>query len=404
MSSWFYFLILTILCVVVHAFFSMFEMAAVSFNKVRLQYFSSKKVKRSLWLKHLLDKPSRLFGTTLIGVNTFLQIGSEASRRFYESIDLSPDLAPITQILIVLIFAELAPMFAARRYSEHVAMLGIPIIVFISKLLAPIIMIVDGISGLFNQIFGKKTAGPFYLSKEEIQRAFEESYFTSTQDINEIVGNIFSLRDQLAKHIMIPLNATPIFSSETDLSHVRNALSVNYSPYSLIYHRNTENLVGVVHSRELLKAHDLQKVIDFSKPPWFVTEDSTIIELLKQFQRNNQNVAIVLDKSGKGIGLVTLDLILEFLFGISSKMEEDSLLSSRFIERTLPGSMSIEEFNRQFNATLNYPDLETLSDLINKVLKHHPSKGESIHIDEFEFTVIEPSLLGAKTIRVKTIR
>ena len=152
MNDWLFFLLLTLICIVIHGFFSMFEMAAVSFNKIRMHYFVNKNYKRAIWLSHLLDKPSRLFGTTLIGVNTFLQIGSEASRRFYESLNLNPDIAPITQIIVVLIFAELSPMFAARRYSEHVAMLGIPIIIFTSKILTPVIILIDWIAHLFTRI------------------------------------------------------------------------------------------------------------------------------------------------------------------------------------------------------------------------------------------------------------
>ena len=101
----------------------MIEMACVSFNKVRLEYYVSKGKKRALWLSFLLHHPAYLFGTTLIGVNVALIIGSECARRFYAALGLNPDLAALTQILLVLIFAEISPMFAGRRYAEHVASL-----------------------------------------------------------------------------------------------------------------------------------------------------------------------------------------------------------------------------------------------------------------------------------------
>ncbi|MES2274306.1 MAG: DUF21 domain-containing protein, partial [Chlamydiota bacterium] len=67
-------------------------------------------------------RPSRLFGTTLIGINTALVFGSECARHIYESVHLDPDWAPLTQVLLVVIFGELAPMFAARRHPEQLAM------------------------------------------------------------------------------------------------------------------------------------------------------------------------------------------------------------------------------------------------------------------------------------------
>ena len=126
--NWFFFLFLMIASLIVQGFYSMLEMACVSFNRVRLQYFASQKSKRAQWLSYLLNRPTYLFGTTLIGVNTALQFGSECSRRFYETLGLSPDWAPLSQVFIVLIFAELVPMFAARRFAESISMLGIPII------------------------------------------------------------------------------------------------------------------------------------------------------------------------------------------------------------------------------------------------------------------------------------
>ena len=137
MSAWLSFLLIALVCVVVEGFFSMFEMACVSLNKVKLQYAVSKKAKKAIWINALLNKPAHLFGTTLIVVNTVIQIGSEAARRFYESIGISPDFAPVTQIIIVLIFGELVPLFAARRYPEHVAKLGVPVAYFVSKILTP---------------------------------------------------------------------------------------------------------------------------------------------------------------------------------------------------------------------------------------------------------------------------
>ncbi|MBM3196307.1 MAG: DUF21 domain-containing protein, partial [Chlamydiae bacterium] len=74
------FLVFTILCLVFQAFFAMMEMAIVSFNRVRLQYFLVRGSKKAKWISRMLLDPTRLFATTLVGVNTALQIGSECSR------------------------------------------------------------------------------------------------------------------------------------------------------------------------------------------------------------------------------------------------------------------------------------------------------------------------------------
>ena len=132
----------------------MLEMACVSFNKIRLQYYVSKGYKRAIWLNYLLQHPSRLFGTTLICVNVGLIVGSECSREFYSSIGLNPDWAPLTQVFFVVIFGELSPMFAARNYAENVAMLGVPLIYFSAKLMSPLLWATSLLSKLCNLLVG----------------------------------------------------------------------------------------------------------------------------------------------------------------------------------------------------------------------------------------------------------
>ncbi|MBA3815689.1 MAG: DUF21 domain-containing protein, partial [Parachlamydiaceae bacterium] len=149
-------LLCNLLSIMVLAFYSMQEMACVSFNKVRLQYYVSKGLKRAVWLNYLLQNPSRLFGTTLIGVNIALVIGSECSREFHSALGINPDLAPLSQVILVVIFGELAPMFAARHYAENVAMLGVPIVYASARLMSPFLWCLGGISKLCNLIVGGK--------------------------------------------------------------------------------------------------------------------------------------------------------------------------------------------------------------------------------------------------------
>src|SRR3972149_4151728 len=202
-DSWKFFFSMVILSILVQGLFSMFEMACVSFNKIRLQYYVSMGSRRAKWLSSLLNHPGQLFGTTLIGVNTALQIGSECSRRFYEGLGLNPDWAPLTQIFLVMIFAELSPMFAGRRFAEHVAMLTIGFFYFLTKLLSPLIWLLDLFCRWVNRLLGVSKSTGLYLSREELQNLIEER--DETKELNTVVGNIFALKNMMAKEVMRPL-------------------------------------------------------------------------------------------------------------------------------------------------------------------------------------------------------
>ncbi len=384
----------------------MFEMACVSLNKVKLHYKASKKSKRAIWLESLLKKPSYLFGTTLISVNTVMQIGSEASRRFYESLGLSTTWAPITQILIVLIFGELAPLFAARKHSEHVAYLAIPIVFPISRMLIPITWFFDKISKASNYIFGKPKLD-FFLSKEELQKVLEEPAKATrieTKSLDSVIASIFALKDKKASSITIPLNLINIIPSSFTLNQIQRSLSLKYFPYIPIYHQNPYNIVSIAYPRDLLKANENNKVIDFGRPPWFITEDVLVLDVLKQFRSNNQSIAVVLDKSAKSKGFITLDQIEDEIFGsYPIDGQKIPLKNEIIIEKTLSGEMLVSDFNDKFKANLKYKDDDTLSDFLLKQLNHHPSLGEIIRFEKYEFTVIEPTLLGVNKVKVKTI-
>lgn len=399
MSVWVEFLFLTLFAVFVQGLFALFEMACVSFNKVRLHYYVSLGLKRAIWLTYLLKKPSRLFGTTMIGINLALQVGSESSRRFYEAIHLPPDWAPITQVLIVVMLGELVPMFAARRHPEQLAMVLAPLMVLITRLLTPLIWAFDAFSHLVHRMLGKSPETSLYLSREEIKVAFEDRE-EGENELNAMVSRVFRLKNLTASQVLKPLSDVLMASSIATVAEVRAQLAERYVPLLPIYHRSRNNIVAIVHLRHLLDKPDSARVLDCSRPPWFITKDSSVLQILDQFRRNNQIMAIVLDPSGQASGILTLDQILDQILGEEKIASLE--LPKLYIERTLPASMLVSAFNQQFQTTLEHEPSDTLNDLLLRGLEHPPAKGEIIRLGELLFTIVEITLRGIKTVSVHT--
>ncbi|MGE5196691.1 MAG: CNNM domain-containing protein [Anaerolineae bacterium] len=411
-EPWKFFLAMTLLCLIAQGFYALFEMASVSFNKVRLQYYVSKNNRRALWLSFLLNHPAQLFGTTLIGVNAALQLGSECARRFYVALGLSPDIAPLSQVLLVIIFAEIAPMFAGRRYAEHAALLGVPIVYASSFVLRPIIYLFDVLCHLMNRIFGSPGSGKLYLSREELQKILEqheETHFAKLEpeEFNTIVANIFSLKNKTAKELMQPLKSVPMISSSSTVAQMRALLKSSYSPFLPIYQKSMENIVAIAYPRDFLRFSDQKLVREKARSPWFITENTSVLQILKQFRRNNQSIAVVLSESGLAIGILTLDEIIDEIFGQSDEWMSFGELAPEIhavvVDRTFPGEMKIADFNAQFLVHLEPNGAETLEELMENTLGHPPAKDESVRIDQFELTVEEASLLGPKMISVRTL-
>jgi len=412
MQAWQFYLLLTIVCLMAQGFFAMMEMACVSFNKVRLQYYVSKNHRRAIWLSYLLNHPGLLFGTALIGITTALIIGSECARRFYDSVGLNPDWSPLTQIILVIVFAEVAPMYAGRRYAEHAAMLGIPLLYFFSILLRPVIWVLDLLCRGVNYLIGNPVLSEQYLSREELQNVIEEreeavAPAAKKRELNTVVANIFSLKNKTARELMQPLSAVQMIPSFCTVKEMRAILNTRYSAFLPIYHRNPQNVVAIAYPRDLLRIQDNRRVREQARAPWFITEKNSILQILKQFRRNNQSVAVVLNEAGIAVGVLTLDEIIDEIFGRSDEWMSFGDIVPRthhiIVDRSFPGDMLLAEFNTQFHVHLAYEDAETLEDLMTKALGHPPSKGETVRVDQFELSVEEASLLGARMIAVRTV-
>lgn len=403
-EPWTFFLLLLISCLLFQGFFAMVEMACVSFNKVRLQYYVSQDNKRAIILSKLLHSPVRLFGTALICINAALQVGSECSRRLYDSLGFNPDFSPLTQVVIVLIFAEIAPLFAGRRYAESAAMLGIPVLYAMSILLTPVIVLFDGFCRVIHRLIGSRESVGIYLSQEELQKVMEER---EDEEFNRAVAHIFSLKNKTAKELMQKISSFKTLSSFATVSDMRHLLISYDFPFVPIYYKNPQNIVAVAYPRDLLRETENRRVRECAKSPWFITEKDSVLVILKQFQKNNQSLAVVLNETGQATGILTLDEIIDEIFGRDDSWPSFGDIIPKMhtvvVDRTFPGETKIAELNQEYRVHLDSQGVETLEELMTKELGHPPVLGESVRIDTFQLTVEEVSFLGAKVVAVRTI-
>ncbi len=395
---------ITFLCILIQGCYGMIEMAALSFNRIRLQYYVSKGHKRAIWLQYLLQKPYRLFGSIMLGVNIALQVGSQSARELYTSMHLDPDLAPITQVFLVVIFAELTPLFAARRCSEHVIMLGTPIVYFTYRIFSPLIWVISLVVRLIYHFVGKdKKSFELDLSREELQKILETQEQES-DDFNLVVANIFSLRNQRADDAMTKIDQIELLPTTCNIATFRQKMAVHKQPYYPIYHKSPANIVGIAFPKELVQLPDEALVRDFAHSPWFIIQGSKLTAILQQFRRNKQTVSVVLGPKGSAVGLLTLKTILKVIFcEMKTTPKKVPKITVPLIERTFPGNKTIADFNEEYGTRLPTKGAVTLAQLMTTHLNHPPHNGDSIVIDQLEFTAEETTLLGVKSVNIKNL-
>ena len=187
-------------------------------------------------------------------------------------------------------------------------MLGVPILYFTSILLRPIIWLLDLLCRLVNKLVGSPTAAGLYLSREELQKMIEEREVTHPkaegEEFNTVASNIFTLKNKSAKELMTPLKDVQMVAASCTLKEMRDLLAKSYTPFLPIYQRTREHIVAIAYPRDLLRLAEIKRVREHARNPWFITENSSILQILRQFRRNNESVSVVLNEAGSAVGIL----------------------------------------------------------------------------------------------------
>jgi CBS domain containing-hemolysin-like protein len=400
-----YWSLITLLCIALEAFFTMSEMSFVSFDKVRLHFLQAKGSKKAKLLLQLLQKPIYLFGTTLIGVNFALVSGSESSRRLYHAIGLPESLAPITQVLLVVIFAELSPLFAARRHFQSVAFFCVPVIYFFSKVLYPLLLLISLITkGLNLLLKGKKSFQELALTRDELQNILERVSTKKTLEHKQLhqslINNIFKLKTKSVVSLVNPLNKLICIPKRTSVQAVKEMLKERFMPYILVFDKTVTKIIKVVFTKELVDTENSLPIEEMGQLPWFVDAEANTLELLKQLKVNTHFVAVILDSKAQAMGTIQIEDILGEIFP-KAEPRKQKLMQS--IQRTVSAKLTVEKFNHQFQTKIDAPNHITLFELMLDRLGHVPKSGDSITIDHLEITLLQKSIFSTKRLLVKSL-
>ena len=396
-----FWIILNILSLIALSFFSMFEMAAISFDRLKVDYYVARGYRRIIWLQELLNKPSTLFGTTLVGVNLSLVFGAECSRNIFFAMGLSPDFAPIMQITLAIILGELAPMFAARKHPEHVVFLGIPIIYWTSRILAPFLHLVEWLSQVGNKLVrshGEMT----FIPREELVEMIEGS---TTQNAGEEEGSrrtlsaIFSLGERQVASLLQPLEAFPRLPLKATVGELREKVKGKPYSFALLTSEEKEGFLGWVALRDLLRIPDNRRVRDWIRQPTQVDQKSSLLQLLNIFRKEKVEVVVGVDEKGDPKGLLTFDQLILSLF---PQDRGESANPNFFVDRTFDGQTPLAQVEKQLETSLGLPPDLPLSEFMVQQLGEHPEEGAHFALGGFDWRVESLPLLAVEKVRIKS--
>lgn len=406
-------IVIILTTLVLSAFFSGFEIAYVSSNKVHIEILKKQEGLIANILTRLTHRPSKLLATMLVGNNVALVVyGFEMGKvmtlllpPFFQNVLWHT----IISTLIILITAEFMPKVFFQIYANQLLKLFAIPAYFFYLLFYPFSSFIIWISDFVLRVFFKTKGDyvPLSFTKVELVDYISEQMGNAPKK-EEVDAEVQMFQNALefsgvkAREIMIPrTEIVAVDLNQTIENLIATFVSSGFSKI-LIYNENIDDIVGYVHSFDMFKKPKTIKEVLI--PVVTIPETIQINEVLNLLMRKRKSMAVVLDEYGGTSGIVTLEDIVEELFGeIEDEHDKDKFIEEKISddEYLFSARLEVDYINETYH--LNLPEseeYETLSGLIVLHTEEIPTKGETISLPPFVFSIEACSQTRIETVRV----
>ena len=406
-------IVIILTTLVLSAFFSGFEIAYVSSNKVHIEILKKQEGLIANILTRLTYRPSKLLATMLVGNNVALVVyGFEMGKvmtlllpPFFQNVLWHT----IISTLIILITAEFMPKVFFQIYANQLLKLFAIPADFFYLLFYPFSSFIIWISDFVLRVFFKTKGDyvPLSFTKVELVDYISEQMGNAPKK-EEVDAEVQMFQNALefsgvkAREIMIPrTEIVAVDLNETIENLIATFVSSGFSKI-LIYNENIDDIVGYVHSFDMFKKPKTIKEVLI--PVVTIPETIQINEVLNLLMRKRKSMAVVLDEYGGTSGIVTLEDIVEELFGeIEDEHDKDKFIEEKISddEYLFSARLEVDYINETYH--LNLPEseeYETLSGLIVLHTEEIPTKGETISLPPFVFSIEACSQTRIETVRI----
>ena len=401
--------LIIILSLVFSAFFSGLEIAFVTANKLRIELESKQGLYSSKIIsKFFLKSPARFIGTMLVGNNIALVVYGIVMAGIIDPIIKNYISAEFTALLLQTIISTLIILFTAEFLPKVLfrinpnAILGffaLPALI-VYFLLYPIVFITIGLSQFFLTKLLKinLAEGQVEYGRVDLDNYLKE--FGSNSDKSkevehevQIFQNALGFSAIKVRDSMVPRTEIIAVEIDSDIEELKNLFIETGLSKILIYKESIDNIIGYVHSYEMFKRPETIKSVTL--PVLIVPETMPSEEAMSQFIQERKSLAVVVDEFGGTSGILTIEDVMEEIFGEIEDEHDTEELEEQVInqyEYVFSGRLEVDYLNEEYK--LNLPtseEYETLAGLIISTCGSIPEKNEEIKMDGFVFLIQDVS-------------
>jgi putative hemolysin len=411
-------LVIILITLIASAFFSGLEIAFITSNKLRIELESKQGNFSAKILAYFSKYPSRYLGTMLVGNNVALVIFGiymdeelkPVIENFISSKIVVLLLSTFLSTMLILITAEFLPKNLFRiNPNKTLTLFAFPLTI-VYGVLYPLVMISVG----FSEFILKKI---FRLKIENENAAFTmidlDNYVREGTSAVEkkvemdheiqIFQNALDFSSVKARECMIPRTEITAVEVNESIDILRQKFVQTRLSKILVYEKNIDNIIGYAYSKELFKKPATIKSIML--PVSIVPETMAASEVLTVFIQQNKSIALVVDEFGGTSGMLTMEDVMEEIFGeIEDEHDKEELIEKQLSETEFIFSARLETdyINNKFRLKLPILDnVETIGGLIMHYHENIPRVNEEIHIENAVFTILSVTRTRIETVNLK---
>lgn len=402
-------------------FFSGIEIAFLSANRLQVELRGKQGIWSGKIMSYFMRNPSRFIGTTLIGNTLALVIFGNSMAVLFEPIlaeNLPPSINNEPSILLIqTVLSTLLILFAAEFLPKSLFMinpnfilstLALPFVVMYA-LLAPVTFTIVNLSkwvimGLLRleyseerPVFGLTDLNHYLRNMQKVHHEDEEI------DLDKkILHNALEFKKVRVRDCMIPRTEIAAVALEDGMERLKKAFVESGHSKIVVYRDTIDDIIGYCHSAALFR--NPKNIEEILTPISNVTETALANDIMVQLLRERRSLAIVLDEFGGTAGLVSMEDVIEEIFGdIEDEHDSDYLTEQKLDEKTFLFSarLEVDYINETYHWQLPVGEYETLGGLILAYTEDFPLKGEKVEVPPYTFVIQSTRGNLIDTVRVE---
>lgn len=408
--------IVIVALILLNAFFSAAETALTGASRARMATLEREGDKRAARVNDLNENRERMIGAVLLGANLVQVLASAISASIFSTIygDLAPFITAVVLTPLLLIFGEVGPKTLAITSADNIARAVALPVQWMVRFLAPIVSAVQWIVNNGLKLFGVRvdeTVDVLRAARAEIAGAVElhaEEGGVEAEQRHRLLGAL-DLSELTLADVMIHRKAIKTLDADLPPREIiAQAMASSHTRLPL-YKDDPENIIGVLHARDLLRAvsehgRDGFEITQVMRTPWFTPVTTSAEDQLAEFLRRREHFAIVVDEYGALMGLVTLEDILEEIVG-DIKDEHDIAVQGVRPQPdgsvNVDGTVPIRDLNRAMNWDLPDEEAVTIAGLVIHEAQAIPEPGQRFAFHGYRFQVLRRQRNQLTALRVE---